>query len=59
MGVKFKCRLTGNVFEFEHEWDVEDMRNHPQYDEIEEIPNGLQTKKVKNTKKEVIKKETE
>ena len=58
MGVKFKCRLSGNVFEFENEYDISDMRDHPQYDEIKEIPNGLQTKKVKDTKKEVLKKDT-
>lgn len=57
MGVKFKCRLTGNVFEFQHEWDVEEMRKHPQYDEVEEIPDGLQTKIKKTTKEKVTKKE--
>lgn len=55
----FRCRLTNNVFEFTNDYDIEDMREHPQYDEVQEIPNGLQTKKVKNTKKEVINKETE
>lgn len=55
MGVKFKCRLTGNVFEFQHEWDVEEMRKHPQYDEVEEIPDAVQVKKT--TKEKVIKKE--
>lgn len=36
MGVKFKCRLSGNVFEFEQEYDIRDMREHPQYTEIED-----------------------
>lgn len=36
MGVKFKCKISGNIFEFQHEWDVEEMRKHPQYEEIEE-----------------------
>lgn len=52
---KFRCRLTGNVFEFVHEFDIKDMREHPQYDEVKEIPNGLQVKKT--TKEKVIKKE--
>ena len=52
---KFKCRLTGNVFEFMHEWDVDEMRKHPQYDEVEEIPDAVQVKKT--TKEKVIKKE--
>ena len=49
--VRFKCLLSGNVFQFEHEWDVEEMRQHPQYEEIED---GLQEKK-QNSKKEVKK----
>lgn len=57
MGVKFRCRLSGNVFEFENEYDIKDMRDHPQYDEVKELPNAVQAKKT--TKKEVIKKETE
>lgn len=52
---KFKCRLTGNVFEFVNDYDIKDMREHPQYDEVEEIPDGMQVKKT--TKKEVTKKD--
>lgn len=55
MGVKFKCRLTGNVFEFVNDYDINDMRDHPQYDEVKELPNGVQTKEKQNTKKEVKK----
>lgn len=50
---KFKCRLTGNVFEFVNEFDINDMREHPQYDEVEEIPDAVQVKVKKTTKKEV------
>lgn len=50
--VKFKCLLSGNVFQFEHEWDVEEMRKHPQYEEIED---GLQTEEKQNTKEKVKK----
>lgn len=57
MGVKFRCRLSGNVFEFENEYDIKDMQDHPQYDEVKETPSAVQVKKT--TKKEVIKKDTE
>lgn len=36
MCAKFKCNLSGNIFEFKHEWDVEEMRKHPQYTEVKE-----------------------
>ena len=52
---KFKCRLTGNVFEFVNEYDIADMKKHPQYDEVKEIPDGVQIKKT--AKEKVIKKE--
>ena len=52
---RFRCRLTGNVFEFTNDYDIKDMRDHPQYDEVKEIPDAVQVKKT--TKKEVIKKE--
>lgn len=51
MGVKFRCMLSGNVFEFHNSYDIDDMREHPQYEEIED---GLQEEK-QNTKKEVKK----
>ena len=54
---KFKCLLSGNIFEFKYEWDIEEMREHPQYDEVKEIPEGLQTKVKKTTKEKVTKKE--
>ena len=53
---KFRCRLTGNVFEFTNDYDITDMREHPQYDELKELPNGVQVKKT--TKEKVIKKES-
>lgn len=52
--VYFKCRLSNTVVGFEYEWDIEEMRKHPQYDEVKEIPDGLQTK-VKKTAKEKVK----
>ena len=55
MGVKFRCRLTGNVFEFYTDFDIAGMRKHPQYDEVKELPSGVQTKEKQDTKKEVKK----
>lgn len=52
---KFKCRLTGNVFEFVNDFDIADMREHPQYDEVQDIPEKVEVKKP--TKEKVIKKE--
>lgn len=53
---KFKCLLSGNIFEFKHEWDIEEMREHPQYEEIEEEEEIVVKKKTtvasKKTKKE-------
>jgi hypothetical protein len=33
---KFRCNLTGNVFEFVNDFDINDMREHPQYTEIQD-----------------------
>lgn len=52
---KFRCRLTGNVFEFTTEYDIADMREHPQYDEVKDIPDAVQVKKT--TKEKVTKKD--
>ena len=49
----FRCRLTGNVFEFIHDFDIEEMRKHPQYDEVKDIPDGVQAKVKKTTKEKV------
>ena len=52
---KFKCRLSGNIFEFTNEYDILDMREHPQYEEVEEdVPEIVEEKKPvkKVTKKD-------
>lgn len=68
---RFKCRLSGNVFEFTNDYDIADMREHPQYDEVKEIPDGVPIKDrnysadanstsvqvKKTTKEKVIKKD--
>lgn len=46
--VKFKCLLSGNTFEFSNSFDIEDMRKHPQYQEVlEETIKASSKKKAK------------
>lgn len=53
---KFKCKLSGNIFEFFNDFDIEDMREHEQYEEVlEEEPIVSKKETVvakKKTKKE-------
>lgn len=52
---KFKCLLSGNIFEFHTDFDIETMREHPQYEEIEEeevVVKKKTTVSSKKTKKE-------
>lgn len=50
---KFRCILSGNVFVFESEHDIRDLRKHPEYEEIKEeyIKKEEPTKKVGRPKK--------
>lgn len=52
---RFRCKLSGNIFEFQNDFDVLEMREHPQYEEIEEeeivVPKKT-TVASKKTKKE-------
>lgn len=47
---KFKCLLSGNIFEFHTDFDIETMREHPQYKEIEEEQEEI-VEKVKKPRK--------
>ena len=38
---KFRCNLSGNIFEFTAEYDIADMREHPQYTEVEEVEEEI------------------
>lgn len=53
---KFRCKLSGNIFEFTADYDIDDMREHPQYEEVEEDVEPVVEKKtavsLKKTKKE-------
>lgn len=43
---KFKCKLSGCVVEFQWQHDIDDMRRHPEYDEV--LDEVKSVKKVKN-----------
>lgn len=30
----FKCKSSGNIFEFKYEHDIQSMRKHPEYEEV-------------------------
>jgi hypothetical protein len=33
----FKCLQTGNTVEFDNEWDIVQMKAHPDYEEVIEV----------------------
>jgi hypothetical protein len=42
----FKCKQTNNTVEFENEWDIVQMRSHPEYEEIQaEVKPAAKPKK--------------
>ena len=34
---KFKCMQSGSIVSFENEWDIAQMKSHPDYTEVVEI----------------------
>lgn len=53
MKVKFKCKQSGNVFEFSNEHDIKTMRTHPGYVEIvEEVVEQADKKPMGRPKKQ-------
>jgi hypothetical protein len=54
--VKFKDNATGNIFEFTLEHDIQSMRKHPEYTEVEVVSvveEPLVLKKPLTTKKQL------
>lgn len=47
--VQFKCLHSGTVTAFEHEWDILQMRSHPDYEEVKEEVKPVAEKPVKKT----------
>jgi hypothetical protein len=37
MTATFKCIKTGNTVTFKSQYDIESMREHPEYTEVEEV----------------------
>jgi len=55
---KFKCKQSGNVFEFLQEHDIKTMRKHPEYIEIvPEVP-VKPNKKVKQDETSISRNDT-
>ena len=51
--VRFKCKQSGNVFEFFTEHDIKTMRTHPEYVEIvEEVVEQVEKKPLGRPKKQ-------
>ncbi len=53
---KFKDIATGNIFEFTQEHDIQTMRKHPEYIEVQEVKvveEPLVLKKPLTTKKQL------
>lgn len=51
--VRFKCKQSGNVFEFSNEHDIKTMRTHPEYVEIvEEAVEQIEKKAIGRPKKQ-------
>lgn len=53
--VKFKCKQSGNIFEFFTEHDIKTMRTHPEYEEVvaaKEVEEQPEKKSVGRPKKQ-------
>lgn len=37
MSVKFRCKQSGNIFEYFTEHDIKTMRTHSEYEELPEV----------------------
>jgi hypothetical protein len=47
----FKCLLSGNTVTFEHQVDIDSMKNHPDYERVEDTPAIVEDTPVVATKK--------
>lgn len=54
---KFRCNLSGNIFTFINDFDVSDMREHPQYTEVEEVEEEEEIVEEKKPVKKATKKD--
>lgn len=49
--MKYKCLLSGTVIEFTNEVDIKSMKNHPQYEVVQEIPEEVVDKSPQTAQK--------
>lgn len=49
--MKFRCKQSKTVVEFTTEWDIEQMKKHPEYDIVEEVSEEAPKASEKPTKK--------
>lgn len=45
--MKFKCKHTGQVYEFLNEQDIAEMSKHDEYEAVEEAPKPKPKKETK------------
>ena len=45
---KFRCKRSGNIVEFTSDYDIQEMKKHPEYEEVKETPPPVKT--IKKTK---------
>jgi hypothetical protein len=46
MATTFKCNKTGNTVTFKSQYDIESMREHPEYTEVQEQQQQQEVKTV-------------
>lgn len=47
----FKCKASGNTVEFKEQHDIDQMRKHPEYEEVVEVVKAAPTPVKKQEKK--------
>ena len=47
---KFKEIHNGEIYEFNSTYDIEQMRKHPEYEEVKEEPMLVETAKITSSK---------
>lgn len=54
---KFKCIISGNIIEFQHEVDISTTRENPAYEEVKEEPKEEEKTVTKKTTKKTTSEE--
>ena len=48
----FKCKVSGNTVEFKEQHDIDQMRKHPEYEEVVVVEKTTPVKKQQEKKAE-------